>query len=173
MRISLKILLQSLLFLGVLNSPIYASTCECEAISDEEAIAQADLVFRGRVVSIETNWMSGGWKFTFLVSETWKQESGQAYVVNSPWEKDCGYLFKQGSEYLVFVNRKFTPKTNACMGNRHVKEADDLIKILGPGKPIRPQSPQAGMFNWIITGLAVMGLLFMAMVVLRGKFRKN
>ena len=173
MNISLKNFFYALLSLVVFNYPGHVLACECENISNELAIAQADLILRGRVVSIETNWMSGGWKFTFLVNETWKGESGQAYVVNSQWEKDCGYLFKQGSEYLVFVNRKFTPKTDACMGNRHIKQADDILRLLGPGNAIRPQSPQAGMFNYIITGLAVMGILFMLVVVLRGKFKRN
>ena len=114
--------------------------CECSSLADSIAFQQADLVFVGEVVGAETNWMSGGWKFSFLVKESWKQQTGQAYVVNSEWEKDCGYIFEQGKEYLVFVNRKFTPKTNTCMGNRPLQEAAPFLALLGPGSSPRPSS---------------------------------
>ncbi|RMG25811.1 MAG: hypothetical protein D6730_10195 [Bacteroidetes bacterium] len=162
-----RILLCLLLYAGSSGA---AFACTCSPLSAAEAIAQADLVFQGRVTSVETNWISGGWKFAFEVSQSWKKTTNRLYIVNTPWEKDCGYVFEQGREYLVFVKRKFTPKTNRCMGNKPIEEAAEYLALLGRGNtPMR--SANYTKMIWLVSLAGFLGLAFVAFVVLRKKIR--
>lgn len=150
-----------------------AQACACEpAGSPEAAYEQADLVFEGKVIGLETNWISGGWKFTFAVTQSWKQQTNKVYIVNTPWEKDCGYLFEEGETYLVYVKRIFTPKTNQCMGNRKVSEAAERLALLGHGYP--PQiSIMYRQMVYLVSGLALLGMLFLGFVIFRKKIRPH
>lgn len=146
----------------------YGQTCSCESpATPQAAIDGADIVFSGRVIQVTTNWMSGGMKFTFEVEECWKNRVDRYFFVNSGWEsKDCGYLFEEGKEYLVFVHKKFTAKTDRCSGNQLLDAATEALAELGPGQPPSQSPNLPGMYlTLVIMGIA--SLLFVAFIVLR------
>lgn len=170
----IRFFLYQLLGMSMLLLPAHtaAQGCACTTPSPQQAIDQADLIFQGTVTAVETNWISGGWKFSFQPSQSWKKTTNNVYLVNTPWEKDCGYLFEKGKEYVVFVRRKFTPKTDSCMGNLPVEAASEVLQLLGSGKP--PQrSPMYVQMVWMVSLLGGFGLAFVAFVVLRKKIRFN
>ncbi len=152
-------------WLGLLLPKItLAADCTCDSLLPKAAFVQADLVVLGKCVFVNTNWMSGGMKYTFEVVNTWKRHTDQLFVVNSPFPQDCGGQFEVGKEYVVFVEKSFTPKTNACMGNQLANQIDTSAF----GEPLFPQtSAMANMMIWTISGLALLAGLFVAFVVLR------
>lgn len=155
----------SLLFLLPFN--LHAE-CDCQTLNGKEAYDQADIIFVGKVIGLETNWMSGGWKFSFEVEKSWKTQTNKFYIVNTAWEKDCGYIFEEGKSYLVYVRRKFTPKTDKCKGNLPLEEAKMTIEELG--EAMTPAiSDQMGILSILVTVLTVLGMAFLAFVVLRKK----
>ncbi|TAE47313.1 MAG: hypothetical protein EAZ89_18265 [Bacteroidetes bacterium] len=145
--------------------------CSCEALSPEEAIAKADYAFTGECTYVNTNWISGGWKYSFRVDSTWKRGADQFLVVNSPWENNCGYMFEKGKKYLVYVSRKFSSRTNRCMGNKELDMAGADLVVLGPGDHTRTSSAVQMMY-WTIGLLGFFSVLLVAAVVLRQRIWK-
>ena len=147
--------------------------CDCENfLSEEVALEQADLVFVGKVVFVNTNWMSGGWKFSFEVEKTWKRQASNFLIINTGYEKDCGYLFDEGKRYLVHVKKTFGLKTDACMGNKPIEEATAELKVLGEGFSPQQGSGNSGqsMFLAILLIVLVLSSMgFLAFVVLRNR----
>ncbi len=141
--------------------------CVCpDSLTHTQYHENADLIIQGIAVRVTTNWMSGGWKYTFKVSQSWKRSTDQVLFINSPWEKDCGFIFKEGLEYLVYINKGFTMKTFQCSGNVLLSEADTQLVSLGKG--ITPKrSPQVAYMYWTVSILAALGLIFIGFVVLK------
>lgn len=163
-----KILLTGLLALSHLL--LLAQPCDCTPPATlSAALAAADYAFTGQVTAVETNWISGGWKYTFHVDSSWNRGLDRVMVVNTGWEENCGYLFKTGQRYVVFVNRKFTAKTQGCSGNQVVTPELDL-SVLGPGFQPR-RSPLYGPMIATISGLVGAFFLFMAFVLFGKKLR--
>ena len=147
-----------------------AQSCDCNEISQQEAFDEANLIFDGVVVRVNTNWMSGGWKYTFKINQSWKRSTDQVLIINSPWKKDCGYIFKEGKRYLVYVRKKFSMKTYQCIGNMEFEEEHERLSSLGPS--FEPStSTQYGSILWIMSGMAALAMLALAFVVLRKKIR--
>lgn len=168
-----KLLLPVLSLLFLIFSQASAQPCNCPQNQD---IAQffdaADLVFEGKVVFVNTNWMSGGLKYSFEVNQTWKRPAAKYLIVNAPWEKDCGFSFKADSTYLVFVKKKFGLKTDACMGN--ILRSTISGELPFPTEAFPPQNNTAdASFLAYTLGIAVfMSFLFIAMVIFRKKWYK-
>ncbi len=157
------------LFLLTYNTQLVFANCTCQdSISIHEAKEQADYVFAGEVIQLDSDWISGGWKFTFKVATSWKKPIERLQVIHTAWEKDCGYIFEEGRMYVVFVQKKFTPKTFKCMGNRPILTLNEGIKLLGKGMPPQPSPARISMY-WIIGILAAMIMLGMLFIVLRKK----
>lgn len=144
----------------------------CDSLSFDQAFGQADLIVRARSVRTHTNWISGGWKYTLEVKESWKRPTEQMLIVNTPWEKDGGYVFEDGREYLVFIQKKFTMKTFQCVGNRPSDEAQGYFERLGSGYPPTTH-PAYGPMVWVISLLALLALLFVGGIVLRKYWYKR
>ncbi|MEM8897803.1 MAG: hypothetical protein AAGC85_06845 [Bacteroidota bacterium] len=147
---------------------IYA--CECTEPEDlQSRYDQADYVFTGTVVGLNTNWISGGWKFSFKVEQSWKKSTSDFLIINTGWEdQDCGYIFEEGESYLVYVTRKFTPKTRQCVGNMRKSEAAEVLAWLGEGQAPERNSMAPAMF-WIVGALGALSVIFIAFVVLKNK----
>lgn len=152
-----------LLFVGIQH--LFA--CECITLSPQAQIDSADVVFDGTVIYVNTNWMSGGMKYTFQVHQTWKRRTDTVMVINSGFATtDCGYNFEEGKRYLVFARKKFSFKTDLCAGNTLIAEADTYLNKLG--KSQQPaQSSLIPIMYWTLSGLTVFALAFMAFIVLR------
>lgn len=149
-----------------------ARACECTPpASLAAAQAQADLVFSGRCTAVESNWISGGMKYVFEVNQSWNKTTSRLFILSTPWAKDCGDTFTPGQSYLVFVRRKFTPKTYQCMGNQPLDEAGAALDALGPGMPPEPSSLVVPMY-WTIGILGGLSLLFLGLILLRQRYRR-
>ncbi len=162
--------------LVALNLPkrIPGGECNCVPLSQEEAVRQADLIFRGTLTYATTNWISGGMKYSFRVDQAWKRRSDVFTIVNSGWEQDCGVAFQVGEEYWVFVNKKFSLQTNRCNGTVQVSQNPSLGAALAqlPESEIEA-SPQVRQMFWVIGLLGLFSVLFVAAVVLRKFFKRS
>ena len=158
-----------LLFVGI--QPVFA--CECIPSSSQAKIDSADVVFDGTVIYVNTNWMSGGMKYTFQVHESWKRRTDTVMVINSGFATtDCGYTFEEGQRYLVFARKKFSFKTDLCAGNTLISDAEKYLAKLGQGqKP--SQSSLVPIMYWTLSGLTIFALAFMAFIVLRKRKPTN
>lgn len=167
---TLGLICMILLTCGYSLGQVQADSCDCEEPSLEVAFAAADFVVEGTCVFANTNWMSGGAKYTFEVAQSWKRSTDQLFVVNTPFESQCGAVFEEGKTYLVFVEKKFSFKTFACRGNRLAAGVD--VTVLGD--PMFPKkSPMATRMIWTISILALLASLFIGFVVLRKKIRPD
>lgn len=147
----------------------FGLACDCEPKeSPQAAYAAADIVFVGKVINAETNWMSGGYKFVFQVERTWKMSADTLLYVKTPLEQDCGLIFKKGKSYLVYANKKFTSKqTDSCSGSKPIEEATEELKLWGDGST--PRDPEMLKMNMWMVGISmVAGMVFLALVVLKG-----
>ncbi len=146
--------------------------CDCQKPTFQAAYDSANIVFVGKATEVTTNWMSGGWKATFVVENSWKMPSDGILVVNTPWEKDCGFRFEVGQKYLIYAKKKFTTKTKICYGTRLLSEANEDVQALGEG--IKPTSTGKGYyFSALLMLLSVLGFAFLAYVMMRGRNKKH
>jgi len=164
----MRITIILILCLGFIPNKFVYADCTCKPVEITTAYNTADLIIEGEVVRITTNWISGGWKYTFKIDRSWKRSTDRVLFINSPWEKDCGSIFEEGKSYIVFIDKGFTMKTQQCMGNVLVEEADATLSYLEEGTP-PTASPQVPYINFTLIILGVLALLFMAVVVLRKK----
>ncbi|MEO0470359.1 MAG: hypothetical protein AAF206_12100 [Bacteroidota bacterium] len=149
-----------------------AANCDCEVpASDEAALEQADVAVAGRVVFVNTNWMSGGMKYSFQVEKSWKRSVDKLLIVNSPFSQECGQSFEDGQRYLLFANKKFGFKTNACAGSRLLTKQEEPFPNQTSFAPQR--SAMAGIMLWTIVGICVFASSVLAFVVLRKKINPS
>jgi hypothetical protein len=119
--------------------PQNAAACSCFQTTSVEALGNADIVFRGKLVR-------HGWgTAVFHVDEQWKGDLGNS--VELEWRDgshgDCnGFwpdLLKVGNDLLVFGFRDSggVYRTSICMPTKLVSDARAELRDLGPGKPPR------------------------------------
>lgn len=165
----LKLLTWAFAAFCLLAFSAHAQPCECLSLTGKAALDSADIVFAGKVTEFTTNWMSGGWKATFSVESVWKGDIGTVVVVNTPLEKDCGFMFKEGFSYVVYANKKYANKTTKCAGNSLLTAAD--FTTLGPPKTTKVVKNT----RFLIISLSVLvllGIAFLSYVILRNKSRQ-
>ena len=150
--------------IGIPNiQPLFA--CECETkLSAEAAFEQADLIFKGTVTQVKTHWISGGWKYYFSVEKSWKRSTESFLSVNTPLEKDCGYMFEEGKTYLVYAHKGFNMETDACMGSIPWEKHEARMSSLGNVFETQ-HSPLFSYTGWAIGGLTLLGFIFLAYVI--------
>ncbi len=161
-----------IILLGILGafslSTLWGQECKCEPLPPAAAYDSVDYVFLGTCIQTNTNWISGGMKYSFQVDSCWKKPTDRLFIVNTEYEKDCGIAFQEGEQYLVYVRRVFTPKTSQCLGTKPLNAAEDDLAFLGAA-----MTPQASdliqPMYWTLAGLGLLSVLFMAVVVLRKK----
>ena len=161
---STLILLCSFLFL--INKSF---ACPCDSTQTvQEHIDGANQIFVGTVIGINTNWISGGMKYSFEVEKTWKRGADKLLVVNTGWDYECGSVFTEGEKYLIYGQKKFSLKTNACMGTKLLADAEEDLRLLGEGASPRKSAvvPIAG---WGMGLMILVAMLFLAFII----FKKN
>lgn len=158
-HVILSVILLSLSFISK------GEAIECDAaISLQEQIDQADIIFSGTCIFVNSNWISGGQKYVFQVDQTWKRRIDSLYIVNSKWIQDGGYVFKKDEQYLVYVDKGFTPKTNICMGNKRLAEAEADLQLLGEGKA-PAKSSNISLMIWTVSLLGLFSFLFLGFIL--------
>ena len=152
---------------GLHLSAIPARACTCMFDdSIEEEVERVDAVFRGEVVSIDSqdivvvaNSQSGRTEdkvedmVEFRVSEVWKGERHETIYVKTRWSKDwemwdnsCGSdgpAFRRGEEYLVFVYDDYTEIsicTNTTLIDDYYGYGSEELTELGDGERPIPGS---------------------------------
>ncbi|GAB4403508.1 MAG: hypothetical protein OHK0039_02780 [Bacteroidia bacterium] len=153
--------------LGLLLLPAWVQACVCDPPATTAlALERADYAFVGTCTYVESNWIAGGMKYSFRIEESWKKQQGSFVIVSSPFEQACGTTFEQGMRYLVFVEKKFAPKTYACRGNRVLSGSD--IPDDMPATSMKPAtSGLAATLRWVLAGLGGLAMIFVVFVVLR------
>jgi hypothetical protein len=115
--------------LAVLVPAAPACACSCPAVTAEEAVENAGVVFAGTVVAVDVPWrwlaVSGAdpVTVTFEVGTVYKGAAPiNARLQTARDGASCGYDFTPGSRYLVHVliDQEGTWTTNACDGNRRL-----------------------------------------------------
>lgn len=157
------------LFLMFLSSNLHA--CDCPESSTEQKIEQANAIFQGKVVDINTNWMSGGMKVGISVEKVWKGQIGSFIFLNTPFEAKCGQTFEKDQTYLVFANQKRSIKTDKCLGSQPINEATQTLNILGQGQ--EPSARNVKPMMLFMTALTILALLFLAFIILAKNKNRN
>ncbi len=158
-----------LIFLLSLAS-VYACTCTQESI--EEKFAKADLVFYGRVMSVRDTRFSELDPFStfgFDVFTVWKGYETSVEVNTRVSELACGYPFKIGQDYLVFVSSKATEmQTDFCAGNKPIEEASQELRFLGAGTIVKEPPKEELSFEQRYRKEIIMSALAILLLTLLG-----
>ena len=132
-------------FLFLLSFPTNASACSCaELPSVEEEFERSQAVFSGRVVDVREKRSIKGYQtksVLFEVTNTWKGvKQSQIIITTGQGGGDCGFNFKEGQEYLVYVNKSTmyggkTLVSTICDRTNELSVLQEDLKILGEGQP--------------------------------------
>lgn len=162
-----------LLMLGISGIGARLQACPCEETpAFEEALKEANVVVRGTVLDVTTNPINTGLKVTLKVNRSWKRTIEHTVTISTPTPAQCGYDFRIGETYLVYVNKKFNLKTSSCDRTRALIQADSDLELLGEGYA-PSASPGAKLFSILMLVMTLLGLLFVAFVVLRKRIFKR
>ncbi len=149
------------------------AACDCDTLKFESALARANVIFSGRAEEVTTNWVSGGGKVTFRIDSSWKRIIPEYFTVNSLSPDQCGIDFREGVDYLVFVMKDFSYKTDRCSRSKLTSSASADLAMLGPGIP-PGEVPETRKTIFMMSLAVLLSLLFVAFVVLRKRvFRKK
>jgi hypothetical protein len=168
--------------LAVIGAPQRAGACSCMGWTDQQAFAEADVVFHGRLEShhlteADSPATGGVVALQFAVQGVFKGEAVEQQAVLTPGDSGtCGFLGQVGLNYLVFAAEGETPlieigdadlSTNLCAGTRLTSDEAVIPASFGtavaplPGTdPARPASGDAGTpLGWIavLAAVAVVG----------------
>jgi hypothetical protein len=114
--------------------PRSAEPCSCAAPGSPcSATWQADAVFVGRVVSIESSPIGAGRLLQFAVVETFRGvRLSQVTLVTGYGQADCGYPFRMGESYVVYAHRSPEGQLSAssCTRTRPLAEASEDLSYL-------------------------------------------
>lgn len=98
-RLVLSAVILSTLLVAALPQRAYA--CSCLAQTVAEQYANAELVFRGKVIELD------GTKATFAVDEVFKSEAATTVRVTTPQDSAaCGLNFSESSEWIIFTGQE-------------------------------------------------------------------
>lgn len=108
-----------------------AEACSCFGSSIEEAVAEADAVFSGKVERVSGE--SGTIVAVFEVAWVWKGGVKKKTTISAGSLLFCGYWFKAGENYLVYSS---AGKTSVCTRTKILSESErDLLKLGRARKP--------------------------------------
>ena len=126
--------------LTVLALPKPAQACSCApAGSPAEALAEADAVFAGKVTAIKPLGhppfrlsSADPVEVEFQVNRVWKGPRLETTVIETELsETSCGYEFKKGGTYIVYVH---DGRTGLCTRTSPAWRAFQDLVALGPGQ---------------------------------------
>jgi hypothetical protein len=112
--------------------PTPACACDCAAVTEAEAMEQADVVFQGLVTRVDEPWAffsvssTDPVTVTFAVTEAYKGAVPvDAQVVTVRDGASCGYTFEAGQHYVVYATATDGVwRTGLCVGNQHLAGAE-------------------------------------------------
>ena len=116
--------------------------CTCPAPIDQSDYAKhADVVFTGRLKSVEELGEGKSFKMRFLLGKVYKGSAKRFTNVFAPdWAGQCGYPNKLGKRYTVFANLDDGKKyTSNCSGTKQGTINPDNFDL---GDPYPPKSDQ-------------------------------
>lgn len=134
---------------GFFFKPAEMFACSCvggDALVKKE---RSTNVFQGEVVNIGKR-VKGEFaklrQYTFDVELVWKGEPKRRIILYS-YDGDsasCGLSFEAGERYLIYAYAEEDGRlvTNLCSGNLKLAEADEDLKLLGPGTEV-PEEPDS------------------------------
>jgi hypothetical protein len=138
-------LICSFIYMTMAFIPTTANACSCvPPPSVETALSRADVVFSGKVISVEEQRSLRGYitkKILFEVSQTWKGvNESQIIITTGSGGGDCGGAFSEGEEYLVYSREsdmygKKQLITTICDRTVALSSANEDLGVLGEGKP--------------------------------------
>lgn len=122
--------------------PVSADACSC-VVPDLpcEAAWRDDVVFSGRVVSLDSSAPGGGARgVEFEVIQNFRGPHVRTIVVGSGG--GCSYSFRIGESYLVYASEvQGTLTTSMCTRTRPLRDAADDLAYLRSLSAVTPRSP--------------------------------
>jgi hypothetical protein len=138
-------------FVAVVALPQTCFACSCvqPTPTPTAALANAAVVFRGTVTSVEPA-RSG--RATFRVSTAWKgQVTSEMVVYGGTPDNSCSFEFQPGTEYVIYADQGVSGGgwnvpahsfvASVCNRTAPVSQAADDLAALGPGQPPIPGLP--------------------------------
>ncbi len=122
----------------LLVAPVLACTCAAPATT-EKALHLSSVIFWGKVIEIYRPFLdrigitsSHTYRVRFVIINSWKGIDSVEYVVTTRLSDEaCGYAFKQGKEYLVYVVKDGREiETGICTGTKDIARAKSEMKEL-------------------------------------------
>ncbi|MBM7702415.1 hypothetical protein [Metabacillus iocasae] len=152
-------------------SPSKSYACSCvPTVPVKEELEQSDAVFSGKVIRKEhtkQNLYNDGFAMevyavTFEVNRVWKGASNSHILVYTGMGGgDCGYSFKEGTDYLVYAHGNDQLIAEICSRTAELSSANEDLTILGEG--MKPENegdlPPAENPRILEIGLGIMILL--------------
>lgn len=136
-----------------------------------EALARADAVFSGQVVSMKEPrgwWASSADPTTveFRVDAVWKGDIYETTFIETAWSSaSCGFEFVLDEQYIVYAREGWA---SLCSRTKSIEKASEDFTALGEGVAPLPGSNSEGTLFALKSGalgLVVIGLLGAAGVV--------
>ena len=115
------LLLTTAVLAGAWPAPLWAQTCPCSPPSIDKAVAQASVIFVGKVIATTSSQLGGPTgpivhHITMQVETTLKGRVDNQVGISMP--DVCGYPLHAGGSFLVFAARNASGLwTDACKGN--------------------------------------------------------
>lgn len=139
MRGDLLLWTLSLLALLHLGAHARARACSCADLTPEQAAAQADAIFEGRVQRVERQ---GGERVAQLrVTRAWKGVTTEEVTVRTADSSAaCGVSFEPDTYWLVYAEERAGGlRTGLCTRTRPADDAEADLAALGAGvTPVDP-----------------------------------
>lgn len=130
----------------------------------------SNIVLHAHVVSVSNNTHRGGYNISVQVKESWKR-SIEPYTTVHTENSSCGVSFTPGEDYIIWTEKHHqTIRANKCLGALPFAEAAQDLAFLGEGMP-PSASPGMGKYFIMLLVLPILGLAFIAFVVLRARRR--
>ena len=183
-RLSIGVTLRIVLFAA--PAPVQACSC-VEPSAPAEAFTNSDAVFAGKVTAVSDNsspviflldrllsraglspaylysYRFWGYEITFAVLNSWKNVATTSVKVRTgTGGGDCGYLFNQGSDYLVYAyewndNESTGLGTGICTRTSEISGATEDLSHLN-SMPTLPLAPVYD-YSWIYCAGAALFLI--------------
>jgi len=125
-----------------LIAPSAADACRCAPMTNAEYLEQADVVFEGEFLGVESI-TSIAAVLRFRVTRGWKGETGETVEIRTArMSSACRFQAEEGDHYIVFAlhhehmnNARGSLSTSSCSGNRLAdsEEGAALLQELGVG----------------------------------------
>ena len=163
------------------TSRIYACSC-IPPRPPLEALARADAVFAGQVVSIsEPKGLFGGWfassidpvTVEFRVNAVWKGEIYETMFIKTAWSSaSCGFEFAQGEQYIVYAREG---SASLCSRTKSINKASEDLMALGEGVAPAPgvKQKESLLLTPVGIGAAVAGLVIVAVAFMLWRRSRN